>query len=234
VARTWHSHFGAVPIPGQATKTAPSDVSKGGGICAMRSFVVFFVMLPLVLLAGCAGNRGHSAMHRDQSARGAAKAGAEKTAPADSVSYWAGDGASGPARINIDLGEQRAYFYKGGELVGVSPVSTGREGYRTPAGNFSVVSKNADHISGLYGNFVDADGNVVQSDVGVRTHQPPPGARFQGAPMPYYVRFNGGIGMHAGYLPGYPASHGCVRLPKHIAAQFYNNVEIGTPVAVTN
>lgn len=200
----------------------------------MRPILVSFVALSLVSLVGCAGNGGYSAKRGDQSAGRVARSAGGKTAPADSVSYWAGDEASGSARIKISLGEQRAYFYKGGELVGVSRISTGRDGYRTPSGNFSVLSKNADHISGLYGNFVDADGNVVQSDVGVRTHSPPPGARFRGAPMPYYIRFNGGIGMHAGYLPGYPASHGCVRLPKHIAAQFYNNVEIGTPVAVTN
>ena len=118
--------------------------------------------------------------------------------------------------------------------MGVTPVSTGREGYRTPAGRFAVLDKNIDHISSLYGNFVDADGNVVESDVGSRTHQCPPGAYFSGAPMPYFIRFRGGIGMHAGYLPGYPASHGCVRLPKHMAAQFYHNVQAGTPVDVVN
>jgi hypothetical protein len=60
----------------------------------------------------------------------------------------------------------------------------------------------------------------------------PPGCRFVQAPMPYFMRFNGAEGMHAGYLPGYPASHGCVRLPKEKAIAFFEAVEVGTPVTV--
>jgi lipoprotein-anchoring transpeptidase ErfK/SrfK len=192
----------------------------------MRRLGIFLALLPMVLLVGCAADRRR------------AEVGRRPTQPArpsgDGVSYWDGDGVSGPARIRIDLGEQRAYFFKGDQLVGVARVSTGREGYRTPAGRFAVLDKDIDHFSGLYGNFVDADGHVVEKDVGVKTHQCPPGAHFSGSSMPYFIRFHGGIGMHAGYLPGYPASHGCVRLPKHIAAHFFNNAEIGTPVEVTN
>jgi hypothetical protein len=60
----------------------------------------------------------------------------------------------------------------------------------------------------------------------------PRGAVFRGAPMPYFLRIHGSIGMHAGYLPGYPASHGCIRLPKQMAVRFYRNAAIGTPVVI--
>ena len=60
----------------------------------------------------------------------------------------------------------------------------------------------------------------------------PPGTRFEGSKMHYFMRFVGGTGMHEGFLPGYPASHGCVRMPGHMAATFFKNVDIGTPVTV--
>ena len=62
--------------------------------------------------------------------------------------------------------------------------------------------------------------------------QVPRGGKFVPAPMPYFMRFNGADGMHAGYLPGYPASHGCVRMPQQYAIAFFNAVEVGTPVTV--
>lgn len=60
----------------------------------------------------------------------------------------------------------------------------------------------------------------------------PRGTVFQGAPMPYFLRVHGGIGMHAGYLPGYPASHGCIRLPKEMALKFFEDAPVGTPVEI--
>lgn len=147
--------------------------------------------------------------------------------------YWRGDGVSGSPSININLGDQKAYFYKGGELVGMSPISSGREGYSTPAGRFGVIQKNADHVSNLYGNYVDDAGNVVVANVGVNRDRRPPGTRFQGAPMPYFLRITGAVGMHGGYLPGYPASHGCIRMPMNMAQIFYENAPYGTPVSVT-
>mgnify|MGYP003889249967 CR=1 FL=1 len=140
----------------------------------------------------------------------------------------------GEPRIRIDLGEQRAYFYKGAELVGVSVVSSGREGFGTPAGQFKVSQKNIDHRSNLYGDYVDGAGNVVRKNVDMRKDPKPPGTIFRGAPMPYFLRIHGGVGMHAGFLPGYPASHGCIRLPKHMARHFFDNVQAGTPVEVIN
>jgi len=60
----------------------------------------------------------------------------------------------------------------------------------------------------------------------------PAGGKFIPAPMHYFMRFHGADGMHAGYLPGYPASHGCVRMPEEMAVAFFNAVEVGTPVRV--
>ena len=155
-------------------------------------------------------------------------------APQDSVSYWDGDGVSGSPSIKIRLSEQKAYFYKGGELVGVSQLSTGREGTSTPTGSFKVTQKSKDHVSNLYGDYVDDAGNVVVPNIGVKTDPKPPGTKFRGAPMPYFMRIHGGVGLHAGYLPGYPASHGCIRMPEFMAENFFNAVSEGTPVTVTN
>ena len=60
----------------------------------------------------------------------------------------------------------------------------------------------------------------------------PAGARFIGAPLPYFLRIYGGVGMHAGYLPGYAASHGCIRMPAGQARRFYGAAPIGTPVII--
>ncbi len=122
--------------------------------------------------------------------------------------WWKGDGVHGRASIVIDLSEQHALFYKGGELVGMSPVSTGREGYGTPSGDFHIIQKDENHLSTLYGDYVDDAGNTVVSNVGIEEDPRPPGTHFRGAPMPYYLRIVNGVGMHAGYLPGVPDSHG--------------------------
>jgi hypothetical protein len=152
----------------------------------------------------------------------------------DNVSYWDGDGVAGNPSITIDLGEQKAFFYKDNRLVGVSMISSGREGYATPPGEFKIIQKNKDHVSNLYGDYVDAGGNVMVSNVGVNRDPKPPGASFRGAPMPYFMRIHGGVGMHAGFLPGFPASHGCIRMPERMAEIFFANVSHGTPVRVVN
>ncbi len=161
--------------------------------------------------------------------------GAKKTEDSpieDSVSYWEGDSVSGPARIIIDVSDQRAYFYKGNQLVGVSKVSSGRDGFDTPQGDFKIIQRNKDHRSNLYGNYVWPNGEIAQKDIDVTKDKKPPGSRFEGSPMPYFMRFAGGVGMHGGYLPGFAASHGCVRMPTHMAATFFRNVDAGTPVTV--
>ena len=152
----------------------------------------------------------------------------------DTVSYWDGDGIEGKPSIRISLGEQRAYFYKSGVLVGVSQLSTGREGLNTPYGHFSIIQKDKDHVSSLFGDYVDSAGNVVVPNVDVTKDPKPPGAHFRGTPMPYFMRIVSGTGMHAGYLPGYPASHGCIRMPEFMAENFFKSVSTGTPVTITN
>lgn len=150
----------------------------------------------------------------------------------DNVSYWDGDGVSGAPSVRIRLGEQKAYFYKGGTLVGVSMIASGRENYDTPAGKFKIIQKNKDHRSNLYGEMIDANGVVVNKDADIRKDRVPPGGRFVGAPMPYFMRIHGGVGMHVGFLPGYAASHGCIRMPEKMAMKFFENAPLGTPVWV--
>jgi lipoprotein-anchoring transpeptidase ErfK/SrfK len=85
-----------------------------------------------------------------------------------------------------------------------SPVSTARRGMHTPTGRFRVSEKDVSHISTIY-------------------H----------VSMPFYMRLSGRpFGMHAGYLPGYPASHGCIRMPKDKAVLFFRNVIVGTSVRI--
>lgn len=134
-------------------------------------------------------------------------------------------------RIVVNLREQKAYLYHHREVVAISRVSTGREGKRTPTGRYWVTEKDIDHRSSLYGNYV-RNGRVVKENIDIRKGGRPPGTKFEGVPMPYFLRFNGAIGLHAGKVPGYPASSGCIRLPKRHAKRFYDAVRIGTPVIV--
>src|SRR2546423_5797913 len=152
-------------------------------------------------------------------------------APVDTVSYWDGDHIGGKPSVKISLGEQRAYFYKNGMLVGISQLSTGREGLKTPTGQFSIIQKDKDHVSTKYGDFVDNSGSVIKPNVAISDPKPP-GTHFKGAPMPYFMRIVDGVGMHAGYLPGYPASHGCIRMPEFMAENFFKSVSGGTPVTI--
>ncbi|MGB6221419.1 L,D-transpeptidase family protein [Haloferula sp.] len=151
----------------------------------------------------------------------------------DDMSYWAGDGKKGEALIRINRKQQKAYFYKGSELVGVSRISTGDEGHATRPGRFKVTQKSRDHRSSLYGVFKEkGTDRVVNDDVDTSKDKVPPGCYYVGAPMWNFLRFDGGIGMHTGYLPGYSASHGCVRMPDKMARKFFDNAKIGTPVIV--
>jgi lipoprotein-anchoring transpeptidase ErfK/SrfK len=184
-----------------------------------------------LLLAGCASDPRSD---RDTQYFGAGGKVVPGRANFDTTSYWDGDGAPGAAAITIRLSEQRAYFYKGGQLVGISAISTGREGYGTPTGRFKITQKNKDHRSNLYGDFVDADGDFVKRDVDIKKDKAPPGSHFLGAPMPYFMRIHGGTGMHAGFLPGFPASHGCIRMPDFMAESFFAHAPLGTPVTVAH
>ena len=133
--------------------------------------------------------------------------------------------------VEIDLQEQRSYLLENGRPVLASPISTGRYGHLTETGSFKVIEKERNHYSSIYGKIVDGSGRTVVADADVDM-KVPSGCRFVPAPMPYFMRFHGSDGMHAGYLPGYPASHGCVRMPDQYAVAFFNAVSVGTPVTV--
>lgn len=138
----------------------------------------------------------------------------------------------GKASIVVDLGEQEAYLYRGKHQTAASRISSGREGHRTPVGRFSVIRKDVDHRSSLYGNYVNDAGKVVRGNVDSRKDSKPPHSHFVGAAMPFFVEFSPGYGLHQGYLPGVPASHGCIRMPYWKARQFYEAARIGTAVTV--
>ena len=133
--------------------------------------------------------------------------------------------------VEIDLEQQLAYLIYDGEVVLTSPISSGRAGFQTKRGRFKVIQKERNHYSNLYGKIVDSRGRTIVADAD-SDMRVPRGAKFVAAPMPYFIRFNGAEGLHAGYLPGYPASHGCVRLPERNAIAFFNALEVGSPVTV--
>ncbi|MDX6766635.1 MAG: L,D-transpeptidase family protein [Candidatus Methylacidiphilales bacterium] len=109
--------------------------------------------------------------------------------------------------VRVDLRRQRATLYRDGNPVDSSPVSTGRPGFQTPKGSYVVTNKYRDWKSTLY----------------------------EDAPMPFFMRLScGDFGLHAGVLPGYPASHGCIRMPYEKARAFFSKVEVGTLVEIVD
>ena len=111
----------------------------------------------------------------------------------------------GAVEVVVSIPLQRAYVYRGGTLIGVTTVSTGRRGHATPVGRFAITQKHREHYSNLYNN----------------------------APMPFMQRLtNDGIALHAGQIPGYPASHGCVRLPLAFARHLFGATQVGAAVHI--
>ena len=114
---------------------------------------------------------------------------------------------AGPVLLIVNLKVQRANVYRNGVLIGVSTISSGKKGHETPTGIFTVLQKRIDHKSNIYDS----------------------------APMPYMQRLTWtGIALHAGHLPGYPASHGCVRMPMAFAKLLYSATKLGMTVVVTD
>ena len=118
-------------------------------------------------------------------------------------------------------------------MRGSCQLSTGREGKNTPPGKYKIIGKDLHHSSSIYGDYVDSADNVVAPNIELGKDPKPPGTHYKGASMPYYMQIAPGFGMHAGYLPGYPASHGCIRMPEFMAENFYKSVSTGTPVTIT-
>jgi len=133
----------------------------------------------------------------------------------------------------VSLGKQRAYLMVGDQTVIDSPISSGKLGHTSPSGSMKILEKDPNHHSSLYGDFVDSYGRIVRAGVSMHIDAAPSGTHFQGAEMKWFMRLTDeGVGMHVGILPGYPASHGCIRMPSDAAKLFYDRVKIGTPVEV--
>jgi hypothetical protein len=113
----------------------------------------------------------------------------------------------GPVTVIVSLKLQRAFAYRNGVPIGVSTISSGKPGHLTPTGVFTILQKDVDHKSN----------------------------RYSDAPMPFMQRLTwSGIAMHAGHLPGYPASHGCIRLPADFAKLLFGVTKLGLTVVITD
>jgi lipoprotein-anchoring transpeptidase ErfK/SrfK len=135
--------------------------------------------------------------------------------------------------IVVSIPKQRAYLMVGEEIVADAPVSSGKRGHESPRGHMRVLEKDPNHHSSLYGDFVDHSGRVVRGGVSARADSAPSGTHCAGAAMKWFLRLTeDGVGMHIGILPGYPASHGCIRESVDGAKLFYDHAKVGTPVDV--
>jgi lipoprotein-anchoring transpeptidase ErfK/SrfK len=133
----------------------------------------------------------------------------------------------------VSIPKQRAYLMIGEQIVIDGPVSSGKRGHSSPTGHFTILEKDPNHHSSLYGDFVDGLGRIVRAGVSARIDAAPSGTHFVGAAMKWFLRLTeDGVGMHIGILPGYPASHGCIRESAEGAKLFYDRVKVGTPVDV--
>lgn len=140
-------------------------------------------------------------------------------------------------RVVIDLGLLRGKLYDGNNtLILDYPIAPGTSEHPTPTGSFTITEKIIDKESNLYGKILDRNGVVVNDDADKRKDKIPPGGKFDGADMPYWMRLtNYGIGMHAGFVPTNPrrtASHGCIRHPLNAVQLVYAKTIIGTPVTI--
>lgn len=147
---------------------------------------------------------------------------------------WYDDGGPGDVTVEIRLARQRATFFRGGREIGWSYVTTGREGYSTRPGDYTILEKTADKFSNRYGWVEDASGQIVRNPArnDVKLGR---GERWVPAPMPYWMRLTWtGIGLHGGPIPrpGETASHGCIRLPEDIVPLVFSQVKVGTPVQI--
>lgn len=135
--------------------------------------------------------------------------------------------------VIVSLSRQRVFLYNGEQVAIDAPISSGKKGHSTPMGHFHILVKELNHSSNIYGAFCDRSNRIVRSGVSEVIDSAPAGTHFVGAPMKFFMRLTEqGVGMHIGILPGYAASHGCVRLPADIAPLIYQKVRVGTSVVV--
>lgn len=137
--------------------------------------------------------------------------------------------------IKIHLYEQRGLLLHNDRDIAIDfPVSSGRRAFPTKPGSYTILEKKLSHSSNLYGKYVEKEtGKVIESDVDTSIDPMPENANYVGSPMPNFLRLtNHGLGMHIGIVPGYPASHGCVRVPRKIMPKVYGLVQRGTPVTI--
>jgi lipoprotein-anchoring transpeptidase ErfK/SrfK len=135
--------------------------------------------------------------------------------------------------LEISLGEQRGLLLVRTAIAMDFPVATGKKSHPTPTGSFTIRAKEKNYFSNLYGKIYDAQNAVLVSDADTRTDLVPEGGRFEGAMMPYWMRLTDtGVGIHVGYVPGRPASHGCIRIKRDAATQIFGLVDVGTPVVI--
>ena len=213
-------------IARQVCATGKMPVGPTGGTPVLPDIVPIFVAVSAMIFSGgCADVR-------EQLTAEAQRLPELFAGATTSEGFWRNDDVRGAAKIVVHVGEQRAYFYKGHQLIGESTVSTGKRGFDTPPGHYRVIQKDRDHVSSEFGDYITASGDVVESNIDVRKDPQPAGTHFDGARMPYFMRFNGGYGMHAGYVPRFRASHGCIRLPARMARHFFENAPENTPVIV--
>jgi lipoprotein-anchoring transpeptidase ErfK/SrfK len=174
----------------------------------MKTFVLLFTLLTATAVQADATS--YSSKHPAPAISTPYTVSASVQDPAFARFEWPLTDTAPPATVDniiISIPDQRLYVYHDQQLVAWSSVSSGKPGHETPTGDFTVSEKDLNHHSNLY----------------------------EDAPMPYFMRLTeGGVGMHAGLLPGYPASHGCVRLPPEMARQLYQRVDSGTPVQITD
>ena len=137
-------------------------------------------------------------------------------------------------KILVDLDMQRAFLLSSGKVAIDYPVSTGNKKFPTPPGEYQILRMiEKDKRSNLYGKIYDAEGSLVKSNADSTKDTIPEGGKFEGALMANWMRITwSGIGMHRGYVPRYPASHGCIRTPSSIVKTVYSKVKVGTPVTI--
>lgn len=174
---------------------------------SLFSLGVLAITLPLAVTAASARPAASVVIDADQLGRSASRAPTKDLRLKPNEYRWyAGKVEAGPVEVVMSLADQRAYAFRSGELLGVATISSGKEGKTSPYGRFQILEKKRMHRS----------------------------IRYDNAPMPWMMRLNWyGVAMHAGHNPGYPASHGCIRLPSGFAQKLFAIAQVGSFVYVT-